>query len=95
AAALNQGLRVCFTHDPSLEFFDPAGAGLGGMAVADAFTMGRPGEPPPTWEPGETLLLPFDWAPPCDAGGACPPGRYTVVASFGPFRSAPASFTIA
>ena len=94
AAALNRGSRVCFTYDPKLEFFIAAGAGVGGVAVADAFTTSRPGEPPPAWDPGETLSLPFRWPQLCGAGSACPPGQYTVVATFGPFRSAPAAFTV-
>lgn len=94
AAALNRGSRVCFTYDPRLEFFNAAGAGVGGVAVADAFTMGRPGEPPPAWDPGETLSLPFQWPLRCGTGDPCPPGQYTVVATFGPFRSAPATFTV-
>lgn len=94
AAALNRGSRVCFTYDPRLEFFNAAGAGVGGVAVADAFTMSRPGEPPPAWDPGETLSLPFQWPQRCGAGEPCPPGQYTVVATFGPFRSAPATFTV-
>ena len=92
ATALNRGLRVCLPHDPKLEFFNPAGAGVGGVAIADAFTMGRPGEPPPTWDPGETLSIPFKWPQLC--GGPCPSGQYTVIATFGTFRSAPASFII-
>ena len=95
AAALNRGSRVCFTHDPKLEFFNAAGAGVGGVAVADAFTMGGPNGPPPAWDPGETLSLPFQWPQRCGAGDPCPPGQYTVIATFGPFRSAPATFTVA
>lgn len=93
AKALNRGSRPCFPHDPSLQIFNAAGVGLGGIGVADAFTMGSPGEPPPTWSPGETLSWPYEWSQPCGAG-PCPPGQYTVVASFGPFRSTPATFTI-
>ena len=95
AAALNRGSRVCFTYDPKLEFFNAAGAGVGGVAVADAFTMGGPNGPPPAWDPGETLSLPFQWPQRCGAGDPCPPGQYTVIATFGPFRSAPATFTVA
>ena len=94
AAALNRGSRVCFTYDPKLEFFNAAGAGVGGVAVVDAFTMGGPNGPPPAWDPGETLSLPFQWPSRCGAGEPCPPGQYTVVATFGPLRSAPASFTV-
>ena len=94
AAALNRGSRVCFTYDPKLDFFTAAGAGVGGVAIADAFTMGEPDEPQPTWDPGETLSLPFQWPQLCGAGEPCPPGQFTVVATFGPFRSAPAAFTI-
>lgn len=94
AAALNRGSRVCFPYDPKLEFFNAAGAGVGGVAVADAFTMGGPNGPPPAWDPGETLSLPFQWPTRCGAGAPCPPGQYTVVATFGPFRSAPAPFSV-
>jgi hypothetical protein len=95
AAALNRGSRECFPYDPRIEFFNAAGASVGGAAVADAFTMGIEGERPPTWDPGETLSLPFAWPQACGAGSSCPAGQYTVVATFGPFRSAPAPFTIA
>lgn len=94
AAAVNRGSRLCFPYDPSVQFFNAAGAGVGGGAVVDAFTMPVPGGPLPTWDPGEKLSMPFDWAQLCVEGGTCPPGRYTVVATFGPFRSAPAPFTI-
>ena len=60
----------------------------------DAFTLGFEGERPPTWDPGETLTLPFEWPQQCGTVYQCPAGQYTVVVTFGPFRSAPASITI-
>ena len=93
AAAENRSGHSCYPADPRLEFSDGSGKGLGGVAVADMFTMGAPGEPPPSWAPGRVLSAPFTWQCPGSPGG-CPPGGYTVVASFGSFRSAPASFAV-
>lgn len=92
-AAQNRSSLPCQPLDPSLEFRDGAGAYLGGMGIADVFTMGSVGQPPPSWDPGETLSTSMGWPPYC-GGPGCPPGSYTVTAVFGPFRSAPAPFTL-
>ena len=97
AAAQNRSDHACHPVDPRFEFSQEPGTPLGGVAVADMFTMGRPGEPPPRWEPGQTLTAPLEWAPTCPpshSARSCPPGVYTVVASFGSSRSAPARFSI-
>jgi hypothetical protein len=94
AAAQNRGSRACTPFDPKVEFADSTGTGMGGVGVFDRFTMGWPGQPPPSWQPGETLSHPFEWPQWCGLGGDCAPGTYTATVSFGPFRSAPAPFTI-
>ena len=94
AAALNRGSRECFPYSPSMDFYNAAGASVGVATVTDAFTLGFDGEPPPTWSAGETLTLPFEWPQMCGSGIYCPAGQYTVVVTFGPFRSSPAPFTI-
>ncbi len=97
-AAQNRSSRPCRPMDPMLEIRDAAGTGLGGMGVADAFTMGIVGEPEPSWDSGETLsmTIPVSWLRCGEAANAfCPPGTYYATASFGPFRSAPTPFVFA
>lgn len=94
-AAQNRSGHVCQPVDPSVEFRDAAGNSLGGGAIADIFTMPVPGQPPPHWNPGQTLSTTFGWRPTCPPmNGPCPPGTYSVTATFGPFRSAPTPFSI-
>jgi hypothetical protein len=94
AEAVNRGSRPCQPADPSIEFFNPAGRSAGGIVTADRFTMPSPGDPSPTWEPGEVLSHTFQWPAECRSD-ACSFGQYTAVVTFGgAFRSAPASFTV-
>ena len=93
-AATNRSTRACQPVDPGIEFRDGAGNLIGGVGVADVFTMGVPGEPRPSWDPGETLSVPMDLPMHCANQAPCPPGPYTATAVFGPFRSAPAAFTL-
>ena len=93
-AAQNRSTRACQPVDPGIEFRDGAGNPVGGGAVADIFTMGVPGQPRPSWDPGETLSVPLDLPMYCANQAPCPPGPYTATAVFGPFRSAPAAFTL-
>jgi hypothetical protein len=96
-AAQNRSGHACAPVDPGANFQDPAGKGLGGVAVADMFTMPAPGEPPPRWDPGQTLATSFNWTPACpptNSPASCAPGTYTVTASFGSLRSAPTAFKL-
>lgn len=93
-AAQNRSTRACQPVDPGIEFRDGAGNPVGGGAVTDIFTMGVPGQPRPSWDPGETLSVPMDLPMYCANQAPCPPGPYTATAVFGPFRSAPAAFTL-
>lgn len=93
-AAQNRSSRACQPADPRMEIRDGSGNAIGGVGVADAFTMGIPGQPLPSWDPGETLAMSLTWPATCGSADRCPPGRYTVTARFGPFPSAPAAFTL-
>jgi hypothetical protein len=95
-AAANRSSRPCQPADPKVEFRNAAGAMVTVMSVTDIFSMGIEGQPPPSWDPGETLsvTMPLPGLY-CDGTGAlCPAGNYTATAVFGPFRSPPAAFTI-
>ncbi|MFN2607275.1 MAG: hypothetical protein ABR511_05185 [Acidimicrobiales bacterium] len=98
ASAQNRSGHACQPVDPGLELRDGAGTLLGGVGVADMFTMGTPANPYPRWEPGQTLTAPLQWPARCPAAAGAPavcgPGTYTVTAIFGPYRSAPTAFTI-
>lgn len=96
ASAQNKGSRPCMPENPGFAFFDQTGAGVGTIAVADAFTMPTPTDPHPVWAPGQVLSLTESWGQYCDPGTlGCPPGKYTVLVTFGPdFRAAPVPFTI-
>lgn len=93
-AAQNRSSRACQPVDPQLEIRDGAGTVVGGSAVIDRFTMGVPGQPPPSWDPGETLAMSMPWGAYCSGTTRCPPGRYTATAIFGVFRSPPAAFSL-
>lgn len=93
-AAQNRSSRACQPVDPQLEIRDGAGTAVGGSAVIDRFTMGVPGQPPPSWDPGETLAMSMPWGAYCSGTTRCPPGRYTATAIFGTFRSPPAAFSL-
>lgn len=95
-AAVNRSSRPCQPADPKVEFHNAAGAMVTMASVTDIFSMGIEGQPPPSWDPGETLsvTMPLPGLY-CDGTGAlCPAGTYTATAVFGPFRSPPATFTI-
>lgn len=53
---------------------------------SNVFTMGVPGQPRPSWDPGKTLSVPMDLPLYCGNQAPCPPGTYTATAVFGPFR---------
>jgi hypothetical protein len=94
-AAQNRSSRACQPLDPSLEFRNAAGVMLFGMGMADIFTMGIPGQPQPSWDPGETLSTTMPAPLWCgDSHAPCPPGTYSATAIFGPFRSPPATFSV-
>jgi hypothetical protein len=97
-AALNRSSRACQPVDPHVEFRTGAGAVLFSIHVADAFTFYVVGEPVPSWDPGETLSLPFrNVILHCGDGTQptpCPAGTYSATAVFGTFRSPPATFTL-
>ena len=91
ASAQNKGSHPCMPISPHFQFFDQTGAGVGTISVLDAAPM--PGEPSPVWAPGQALSLSESWD--CIGSVGCPPGRYTVEASYGPtYRPATASFTV-
>ena len=96
-SAQNRSTHPCVPVDPAYEIRDAAGKSLGGGAVADIFTFPPgPGQTPQPWNPGQTLSITVTWPQMCPpANGPCPPGTYTITATFGPYRSAPAPFTIA
>ena len=93
-AATNRSSRACQPVDPSLEIHDRTGATMVTSVIADAFTLGDPGRPQPSWDPGKTLSISMSWSGSCIPTPTCPPGTYSAVAVFGPFRSAAAPFTI-
>ena len=68
---------------------DAAGASLGQVKAMDAFTL-----VPLPWEPGQTLSLSLRMATAVPPTYRCPAGTYTVIVTFGPFRSAPATFAL-
>jgi len=93
-AAQNRSTTACLPLDPAVEFRNPAGTVLFTVAIADAFTFGMPGQPPPSWDAGETLSTNMGTPFVACNEAPCPPGTYTATAIFGPFRSPPAAFTI-
>jgi cytoskeletal protein RodZ len=96
-AAANGSGHACAPADFRAEVRDPNGTSIAGMAEVDRFTLPLPGQPPMRWEPGQTLTTSFGWTPACpptNSPASCPPGTYTVTASFGSFRSAPTGFKV-
>jgi hypothetical protein len=93
-SAQNRSSTACQPLDPAVEFRNPAGAVMFTVGLADVFTFGMPGQPQPSWDPGETLSTTMG-APFFTCNEApCPPGTYSATAIFGPYRSPPAPFAI-
>jgi hypothetical protein len=92
STAVNRSSRPCEEPaDKGVEFFDSAGRPAGGIGVSISFS----GEDPAGhgWAPGETLRSTWPGFLSC-SDQPCPPGTYTAVSTFGPFRSPPAAFTV-
>lgn len=98
--AQNRSTHPCALLDSGYVVKDAAGKQVGGMMSVD-INLPVPGQPPQPWNPGQTLGGTETWQQTCVPAngtglpGACPPGSYTITATFGPFSSAPATFTIA